>query len=540
MADTSTSNINLSDTDNKNEESSVLQAFQEIDFQNGTTLYDQVEAAGDKLLTSLSPLTASLNHALLTHSKPIPDPTTTMIRRCSGRQGLWITSENHDLVLVSMVAQISPDASDSKVGIDSLRRACAKIYVAHPYAPQPSSDEQQKIYDGNKERFFELLNFLQVNTTQYVDHNGKEDSIITWVDIHSLGHYGLVCKTLNIFENVPSNSHKTKTSMQLMNFKGKLPDPKKLRAAEMEKNLKAMEVEAPIEGIVTFTNGQTRELIFLKTSKLSTGSWATGLTLMVSFILWLSIMIFSEVKLRIPDMYDPQGILVHPIDYEELFSPGSMVHVTLSFRMWDITRTLSGGPINKPNRLCSNVIESMRLLSDDADDLRLWLHEDAIKERNRIIQEHDSKEAAKAVREEIEKEEMIRAEETALKVKVVADQKKKRLADLRLQSAATSVIAADETTPMDLDSTSSTLPFSEVGHIQAVGPATPSTSALLNSGESSSPNKRKPADVVATGAKVKGRTDNKRAKRGADSTTSANTSVQNAVQVDMEVDLRLT
>ncbi|KAF9026082.1 hypothetical protein BDP27DRAFT_1437622 [Rhodocollybia butyracea] len=223
---------------------------------------------------------------------------------------------------------------------------------------------------------------------------------------------------------------------------------------------------------------------------------------------------------------------------------------------WDITKSLNGGPITKPNRLCSSIIENMRLLSDDADDLRLWLHGDAITERNRVIQELDNKIAAEAVREEIQKEEMVCAEETALKVKVVADQKKKRLEDLRLQSAATSDIAfdgttlmdsdvttlmdsdvttlmdSDVTTLMDSDSTSLTSSFSEVHTIEAVQSATSSTSTLLNNGESSSPKKRKPTDVVSRDVKGKGLGGVKRPKQGADSTITVNTTVQS---VEMEV-----
>ncbi|KAF9066229.1 hypothetical protein BDP27DRAFT_1424011 [Rhodocollybia butyracea] len=546
MADSSTVNFEQSEPNINKKHSCVLQTFRDIDFQSGTTLHDQVEALSTKLFSNLSPLTASMNHALIMHSKPIPDPITTLIRECSGRQDLWIMSEDHDIVLVSFVAKISPYPLDSKlgayldmdgfngtIGVDSFRRACAKIYLSEPCAPTECSNETQEIYQKNKERFFDLLNFLQDNTTQYMDHNAKEDSefqpkffgayndnevverlypnhteplgISTWEDIHRLGHFGLVCKTVNIFENVPSNSTKAKTSVQLMKFYGGVPDPAKLRAAEREKNMRAFDVQYPLEAIEDIHD---RKL----------GHWPDPDGLIRTLA---GNNDFSDVTLRIPAMYDSKGALVHPIDYEGVFEPGSMVHVTLSHRMSDITKGLDGGPVSNPNRLCSNVIESMRILSDNPGDLRLWMHGDAINERNRIMQEVDNKVAEDAIRYQIHKEERDRTKDTPLKASEVSLQKPYSLTNLHLQSAITCSIAAGDTTLTSSDSSSSTLLSSISNVVEAVQPTASSfSSAVSNKEEDSSPRKRRPTtEVIPVGVKGRGHGDSKRPKQGAGSTS---------------------
>ncbi|KAF9040317.1 hypothetical protein BDP27DRAFT_1372207 [Rhodocollybia butyracea] len=469
----------------KADERLVADTFADIDFEDVNTLYEQVEDFGSDQLSRLSPMTASINHMLAVHARRIPDPSTTVVRRCTGQQGLWITNEGHNVVSVSLVAQISPYPLDSKLGpyldmisyngaisVDSFRRASAKFYLTEPSEPRESSIETKKVYSKSKDRFLELLNFLQSNTTRYLDGNAREDKrlypnrsdpigISTWVDIHQMGHYGLVGRTMNIFQNVPSSANKIRSPLHLMNFRGKLPDPSKLREAERERNLKALEVEYPAEDVDILD----RKL----------GHWPDPDGVIRTLAEQND---FAGVNVRVPDVYDAQGVLVHPMDYEAVFGLGCMVYVTLTFRLWDITKGSNGSAIPKPTRSCSNVIQSMRVISDEEDDFRVWLHTDAIAEKDRVIQENENRMVAEEARMKAQKEEMVRIEKSESKAKEVAAQKKRRLEDLRLQSANASNNASDETS--SVRSTSSTLSSltTERGSIRSVSPAPPTTDVI--------------------------------------------------------------
>ncbi|KAF9074236.1 hypothetical protein BDP27DRAFT_1416536 [Rhodocollybia butyracea] len=536
MAEISSTTPQITETNEKDEESgtTVLHDFHRLDFQNGNTLYDDVELYSAELLAKFAPLTASIHHILNLHAEPIPDPSTTLIRRCSNRQGLWITDEDHNPVSVSIVAQISSIPLDSKLGpyldmtmfnrmitVDSFRRAAARFYLVEAYAQNGSSAETYEVYQRNKERLFNLLTFLQVNTTQYVDNGLKEDQrlypnrseplgITTWVDVHQNGYYGLIGRTLNIFENVPPSSSRTGISSQLMKFKGKLPDPGKLQAAERERNLRALEVQYPVEDVETFDrklghwpdpDGQIRALAEKND--------------------------LCGVHLRVPDVYDSGGIIVHPMQYESVFVPGSLVFVTLTFRMWDITRGSNGGPVAKPNRLCSNVIEKIRLLSNDADDLRFWLHTDSITERNRIVQEAEDRDAAERDRIDSERREMVRVEEVETKARELAAQKKKRIEDLRLQSSAICDMVTDDAP--------SAISASSAGPEAVVSPGPSSdTPAILDT--QISDKKRKRRDTTPVGPRGKGKGDVKRARGCAELTGTSEADAAPVGVVQMEVD----
>ncbi|KAJ3872334.1 hypothetical protein F5051DRAFT_445290 [Lentinula edodes] len=200
------------------------------------------------------------------------------------------------------------------------------------------------------------------------------------------------------------------------------PDPRKLRASEKEKNLNALKTSASIDAVDIWH----RQL----------GHWPDSEGYIHDLAEKHDL---SNVRFHIPSVYDAQGSLVHPMDYENVLVPGCFVMVELQFHLWDITKTTDGKAINRPSRIFSNMINHLHVLSDDADDLGLLLHTEALNRAKKIKQDMESKRQAEEAREIAKREEVMRIQQTMTRAKALSDMKKKRLEELRGQSSVDSM-----------------------------------------------------------------------------------------------------
>lgn len=101
---------------------------------------------------------------------------------------------------------------------------------------------------------------------------------------------------------------------------------------------------------------------------------------------------------------------------------------------WDITKSSAGKPINKPNRICSNIIRKLSVLPEEQDDVRVMLHSEALKRADELQRRSREIQIVEEARELARREELLRLEQTMAKAKLVADTKKKRLDELRSQA----------------------------------------------------------------------------------------------------------
>ncbi|KAJ4498865.1 hypothetical protein C8R41DRAFT_864401 [Lentinula lateritia] len=397
-----------------------LHGFGSLDFSQRGTVYEQVEQLFQERSDFLTPIAMSMNYYNSIFSKyPIPDPGSISIQRVpslSDRGGLWLVDTTRDVITVALIAQISQHPNDLK--------ASARIFFNEVRAPQGCTSEVTSIYDEHTSRFQSLLNCLQEVTCNYLDLVKPSDNInmSTFVELHDLGHYGLQGKTANIFQNVPSR--KTKQSSTMMNVRGKLPDPTKLRATEKQKNLRALATEQDVDAV--------------DVTKRVLGHWPDPDGLIRSLAEKHDL---SGVRMHIPEVYDAQGSLVHPMDYDKILICGLVVAVEFNFHVWDITKSSSGKPVNKPNRICSNIIRKLSVLPADEDDVRVMLHSEGLKRADELQRRAKEMQIVEEARELARREELLRLEQTMAKAKLVADTKKRRLDELRSQAVKPSTNA---------------------------------------------------------------------------------------------------
>ncbi|KAH7873108.1 uncharacterized protein C8R40DRAFT_1172751 [Lentinula edodes] len=424
-------------------ESLQLCRFSSLDLHDRTTIYDQVEQliiCNAKVLSPLEMVMHFYNDKFDDCLIPVAS-TTTMQRvpSLSDRGGLWLVDSARDIVTVTVVAQISDSPADLKcseyldmniynreINLDSLRRASARLFFNQVFVPAESSEEKIAIYDEHRSRFDSLLNFLQQATIQYLDsvktiddklYPDQDINMTTFVELHDLGYYGLRGKTGNIFQNVPTR--KTRPASAMINIRGQLPDPKQLRKSKREKNLQALVTTHDVDEIPI-----TERVL---------GHWPDSEGCIRSLAEKHDL---SNVRIHIPEVYDSQGGLVHPMDYEKVLVCGRVVEIEFNFHLWDITKSANGNPVNKPNRICSNIIRKLHVLPEDDDDMRLLFHTEALNRVEGFERHSEQLRVAEEARELARREEVLRLEQTMAKAKAVADAKRKRLQELRVQSTS--------------------------------------------------------------------------------------------------------
>lgn len=94
--------------------------------------------------------------------------------------------------------------------------------------------------------------------------------------------------------------------------------------------------------------------------------------------------------------------------------------------------------MNKPNRICSNIIRKLRVLPEEEDDMRLLFHTEAVRRADDIDRLAEESRLAEEARELARREEVLRLEKTMEKAKSLADAKKKRLEELRIKTTKNS------------------------------------------------------------------------------------------------------
>ncbi|KAJ3916693.1 hypothetical protein F5877DRAFT_80666 [Lentinula edodes] len=435
------SEVDSEDTDDLKNDIMTITSFENLDFSARDTLYQQVEHIVNEHIEIMTPTAIGMQFYNNIFSKsPIPEPSTISIQRVPSmgdRGGLWLVDPSRDVITIPVVAQISSYADDLKCGeyldmsiynqeisLDSFRRASARLFFNEVYTPQESTEEMKLIYQSHSTRFQKLLNCLQAITSNYLDsvkaidkklYPTQDINMSTFVELHDLGHYGLQGKTANIFQNVPSR--KTRQSSSMMNVRGQLPDPRKLRKAEKEQNLRALETNDVVNAVPI-----TQRVL---------GHWPDSEGFIRSLAEKHDL---SSVHMHIPEVYDAQGALIHPMDYENVLTCGRIVEVEFNFHIWDITKAANGKAINKPNRICSNIIRKITVVPDDEDDIRVMFHSEAVKRSNELERRAAEKHIAEEARELARREEVLRLEQTMAKAKIVAETKKKRLEQLREQT----------------------------------------------------------------------------------------------------------
>ncbi|KAJ3886050.1 hypothetical protein C8J55DRAFT_563568 [Lentinula edodes] len=435
------SEVSNDDPDDLITEFLALRSFETLDFSTRDTVYQQVEDLISEYTGLITPAAMGMHFYNSKFLKsPVPMPATVSIQRVpslSDRGGLWLVDGNRDVITIAVVAQISHYPDDLKCGeyldmniynqeitLDSFRRASARVFFNEVQTPVDCNEDVSSIYDAHSARFRSLLNCLQTVTSVYLDsvksvdkklYPSQEINMTTFVELHDLGHYGLRGKTANIFQNVPAR--KTRQSSSMMDVRGQLPDPKKLRSAKKQQNLQALATNKDVKAVSV-----TERVL---------GHWPDS----EGFIRALAEkQDLSSVQIHIPEVYDAQGTLIHPSDYEQVLTCGKIVEVEFTFHIWDITKAANGKAINKPNRICSNVIQKISVIPDDEDDIRVMLHTEAVKQSQALERQEEEIRIAEEARELARREEVLRLEQTMAKAKLVAETKKKRLELLRTQS----------------------------------------------------------------------------------------------------------
>ncbi|KAJ3872843.1 hypothetical protein F5051DRAFT_479165, partial [Lentinula edodes] len=406
-----------------------LRSFRSLDVHNRATIYDQVEQLIMHNAKILSPLEMVMHfYKDKFDDCIIPVASTTTMQRVaslSERGGLWLVDTARDVVTVAVIAQISDSPGDLKCG----EYLDMNVYNREVFIPAEISAKQSTIYEEHLSRFDSLLNFLQQSTIQYLDsvkviddklYPDRDVGMTTFVELHDHGYYGLRGKTMNIFHNVPTR--KTRPSSAMLNIRGQLPDPRQLRKSKKERNLQAL---VPTHGIDGIQHVFESLVCHWPDSEGCIRSLAEKHDL-------------SGVRIHIPEVYDSQGVLVHPMDYEKILVCGRVVEIELNFHLWDITKSASGNSVNKPNRICSNIIRKLRVLPGDEDDMRLLFHTEALNNIDEFERRSEELRVAEEAREIARREEVLRLEQTMAKAKATADAKKKRLQELRVQTVNSS------------------------------------------------------------------------------------------------------
>ncbi|KAJ3762347.1 hypothetical protein EV360DRAFT_67154 [Lentinula raphanica] len=340
---------------------------------------------------------------------------------------------------------------NGEVSIDTFRRAKLRTLLTHvsTVASPPYNAAEMSIVAKAKTKFERLAGFLQIVFGTYLDQAQERDHTLYpagvdnngWVR-QSGGDHCLPIVSSPVFGNVPRGSAATASVApsdlhRHPAFSTFCPNScvvkEEMRRKCEQRNLAAFAVDSLPEDVdlseIRLGHFPDPESYYLKLARAHN---------------------LSGVKILIPEYYDAQGLLVHPIRYKDTFKVGTMVAVDIQPYMWDMTysRRDVNIPVDRPARHASMHIIKMRVLPTEVEDFRLLIHQYAV---HILRQRQEQKEASEVA-------EQHRARSLALATEKLASEKKRKesqqlVARQRLQELQAAL--ATNPNPLVLDPTSS-------------------------------------------------------------------------------------
>ncbi|KAE9383189.1 hypothetical protein BT96DRAFT_1009541 [Gymnopus androsaceus JB14] len=421
--------------------------------------FDAINQLVDARLQVYSPLGLSIVHFrdLATPLSPA-DEVLHVVREVAAKgrnSGLWVTKANGEVATSSFVARI--DDTGNKVGpigdldpyqnrVDprDLRRVKARISLCSLDIPYGASEEEHAlISEANDDLSKEWALLLSIGHDFYKEQEGTDrDKHPT---IHAIPHtdwvvepvgkayYNMVAQTRNFFDNCPAKTS-GRASIPIRN--GVLVSPEEAAAEREMENLRVLET--------------THSIHEIPITERTLGHWPDPKGHLRAIARQYNL---NNVRCNIPEVYDKQNQLIHPMDYPYHLFPGAVVFVTVQYGMWNMINDEKD-----PKRHCYTIITKLRILPDDPDDVRALYLEAEVERIERSHKEAESMRLAEEMREQARVKEVQRLEEAKQKAEREAAKKKERLEAIHRRAAGSSPSVAPISSPGKSATTSSTGP----------------------------------------------------------------------------------
>ncbi|KAJ3723375.1 hypothetical protein C8R42DRAFT_720495 [Lentinula raphanica] len=362
-------------------------------FSNTDNILDSVNQVADILLARYSPLVASIKFFTDIPSTHIPNASKDfphVIKKAPFRtdNALGVIDAEGLVPSFSVVGRLSNfggTVGSHKVGpyfdmapfngeisIDNFRRGKLRTFLAPvprigraPY----TSDEITVVLKAYT-RFQRLVGFLQLLFGIYLNQAEDRDRTLYPAGVDNNGwvrqavdEHCLPIVSGPIFSNVPRGVSGTTSITAADLHNGMLPTPRELLRRRQDQNLAAFavpplpnyaELSAIRLGHMPDPEGYYKKL-------------ARNHNL-------------SGIKINIPDFYDIQGELIHPIRYNDTLPVDTIVAVDIQPFMWDMTyaKRDTNMPVDRPARHASMHIVKMRVLPTEEADFRVLVHQYAV------------------------------------------------------------------------------------------------------------------------------------------------------------------
>ncbi|KAJ3722362.1 hypothetical protein C8R42DRAFT_720737 [Lentinula raphanica] len=381
----------------------------EMLFADTSNMVDTVNNVTDNLLSEFSPLVASMKFYGDMPSAIIPNASVNfphIIKKAPFRSDNALAVVDPDGVVptfgvIGRICEANGGNThkagpyfdmapfNGEISFDTFRRAKLRTLVTHAstVSSPPYTPSEMSIVAKAKTKFERLIGFLQIAFGTYVDQAAERDHTLYpagvdnngWVR-QSSGDYCLPVVSSPIFGNVPRGSTPTASVTPADLHQGILPSPQEMSRRRQQQNLAAFTVPPLPEADADLTQIRLGhfpdpESYYLKLAREHN---------------------LSGVKILIPEFYDAQGVLVHPIKYNDTFRVGTMVAMDIQPYMWDMTysRRDVNVPVDRPARHASMHIVKMRVLPTTEEDFRLLIHQYAVLTLRQRQEEKDASELA--------------------------------------------------------------------------------------------------------------------------------------------------
>ncbi|KAJ3751896.1 hypothetical protein EV360DRAFT_89259 [Lentinula raphanica] len=429
----------------------------EMLFADTSNMVDTVNNVTDNLLSEFSPLVASMKFYGDMPSAIIPNASVNfphIIKKAPFQSDNALAVVDPDGVIptfgvIGRICEANGGNThkagpyfdmapfNGEISIDTFRHAKLRTLVTHAstVSSPPYTPSEMSIVAKAKTKFERLIGFLQIAFRTYVDQAAERDHTLYpagvdnngWVR-QSSGDYCLPVVSSPVFGNVPRGSTPTASVTPADLHQGILPSPQEMSRRRQQQNLAAFTVPPLPEADADLTKIRLGhfpdpESYYLKLAREHN---------------------LSGVKILIPEFYDAQGVLVHPIKYNDMFRVGTMVAMDIQPYMWDMTysRRDVNIPVDRPARHASMHIVKMQVLPTTEEDFRLLIHQYAVLMLRQRQEEKDASELA----------EQHRARTLALAKEKHANETKRKesqqmVARQRLQELQAALVSTPVSTP---------------------------------------------------------------------------------------------
>ncbi|KIK56592.1 hypothetical protein GYMLUDRAFT_61861 [Collybiopsis luxurians FD-317 M1] len=178
----------------------------------------------------------------------------------------------------------------------------------------------------------------------------------------------------------------------------------------------------------------------------------------------------SPVTIPVHNWRDTANDLVHMQLYSDVFKPNTLIYVELKVHVFNIIKTGQNDPVTQPACIGSIIIQKIRVLPTDEDDVQL-LHIDAtVQQKEKEDHKREEHCMAEEHHQQLFKKEQKCVAEHNTKLAVESEKKKRKLDIARTK--VSSVTPTPTVIPVASTSTApvtTSVPHNASGHCQVIG-----------------------------------------------------------------------